>query len=199
VNTIQTLLDAVALGAVYALIAVGIGLVFGLLRLINFAYGQIIMAGAYALALTGGLSAPLRIVICFAVVIGVTLAMDLAVFRPLRNASPARMLVATFAISFLLQNIALLKFGAIGNIGVVLPSLNNPATMAVNFAVPDGGTFVLFASDGMGIEFLPGAILTLTATFSDGTTATATTSVEGLNVTYNASKTASPILPALVE
>ena len=44
------LVDAIGLGAVYALMAVGIGLVFGVLRLVNFAYGQLIMAGAYALA-----------------------------------------------------------------------------------------------------------------------------------------------------
>ena len=50
----QTLVDAVGLGAVYALMAVGIGLVFGVLRLVNFAYGQLIMAGAYTLAFTSG-------------------------------------------------------------------------------------------------------------------------------------------------
>ena len=48
----QTLVDAFGLGAVYALMAVGIGLVFGVLRLVNFAYGQLIMAGAYTLAFT---------------------------------------------------------------------------------------------------------------------------------------------------
>ena len=48
----QTIVDATGLGAVYALMAVGIGLVFGVLRLVNFAYGQIVMAGAYALAFT---------------------------------------------------------------------------------------------------------------------------------------------------
>jgi branched-chain amino acid transport system permease protein len=47
----QVLADATALGAVYALMAVGIGLVFGVLRLVNFAYGQLVMAGAFALAL----------------------------------------------------------------------------------------------------------------------------------------------------
>jgi branched-subunit amino acid ABC-type transport system permease component len=47
----QVLADATGLGAIYALMAVGIGLVFGVLRLVNFAYGQLIMAGAYALAL----------------------------------------------------------------------------------------------------------------------------------------------------
>ena len=53
--------------------------------------------------------------------------------------------------------------------------LNDPITMAVNFAVPDGGTFYLFAADWANIEFLPGRTLTVTAVFSDGTTASATT------------------------
>src|SRR6188472_2836132 len=99
-NTIQILIDSIALGSVYALMAVGIGLVFGVLRLVNFAYGQLVMAGAYALALTNGLDPVLSIFVCFAVVIGLTMAMDLVAFRPLRRAgaSPATMLVATFAI-----------------------------------------------------------------------------------------------------
>ena len=49
---VQNLIDAIGLGAVFALIAVGIGLVFGVLRLINFAYGQLIMVAAYTLAFT---------------------------------------------------------------------------------------------------------------------------------------------------
>ena len=71
--------------------------------------------------------------------------------------------------------------------------LNNPATMAVNFAVPDGGSFQLFAADFAGIEFAPGVTLTLTATFSDGTTAAAITvatavvptNPPSLTLTYN--------------
>jgi hypothetical protein len=71
-----------------------------------------------------------------------------------------------------------------------LPLINNPATMAVNFSVPDGGTFLLFASDSGGAAFVPGAALTVTATFSDGTTARGTTTVGGtalttLNAIYN--------------
>jgi branched-chain amino acid transport system permease protein len=126
-ETVQTLVDATALGAIYALIAVGIGLVFGVLRLVNFAYGQLIMAGAYALALTNGINPFASIVVCFAVVLGLTLTMELVAFRPLRNASPATMLVATFAISFLLQSIALLSFGSKGNSVSTLPRLNTAA------------------------------------------------------------------------
>ena len=78
-DTLQTLIDATALGSVYALMAVGIGLVFGVLRLVNFAYGQLIMAGAYALALTNGWNPALSILLCFAVVLALTLLMELVV------------------------------------------------------------------------------------------------------------------------
>jgi branched-chain amino acid transport system permease protein len=123
-ENVQTLLDAVALGSIYGLMAIGIGLVFGVLRLVNFAYGQLIMAGAYALALTNGRSPVVSIAICVGVVLAFSLAMELLAFRPLRSSSPATMLVATFAISYLLQNIALVKFGAIGKFAVVFPGLS---------------------------------------------------------------------------
>jgi len=104
----QTLSDAVALGAIYALMAVGIGLVFGVLRLVNFAYGQLVMAGAYTLAFTSAWPAAWSIAFCVVVVVALSLLMELSVFRPLRNQSPAVMLVTTFAVAFLLQAIALI-------------------------------------------------------------------------------------------
>ena len=106
--------------------AVGIGLVFGVLRLVNFAYGQLVMAGAYTLALTNGWNPALSILTCFGVVIGLTMTMEVAAFRPLRNASPATMLVATFAISFLLQAIALLRFTIQGKPVATLTGLSRP-------------------------------------------------------------------------
>jgi branched-chain amino acid transport system permease protein len=127
----QTLADAVGLGAIYALMAVGIGLVFGVLRLVNFAYGQLIMAGAYALAYASERGWPTwtGIVLCFAVVVALSLLMERIVFRPLRAHSPAVMLVATFAVAFLLQSIALLWFGPLGKIASSLASLNRPVTI----------------------------------------------------------------------
>jgi branched-chain amino acid transport system permease protein len=128
----QTLADATGLGAIYALMAVGIGLVFGVLRLVNFAYGQLIMAGAYALAFASEHGWPLwiGIVLCFAVVLALSLLMDRIVFRPLRTQSPAVMLVATFAVAFLLQSIALLWFGPLGKIASSLATLNQPVTIS---------------------------------------------------------------------
>jgi branched-chain amino acid transport system permease protein len=128
----QTLADALALGGVYALMAVGIGLVFGVLRLVNFAYGQLIMSGAYALAFASQWNLPkwLGILFCFGVVLTLSVAMDLLVFRPLRTQSPAVMLVATFAVAFLLQSIALLAFGSLGKIASSLAPLNRPVTIS---------------------------------------------------------------------
>ena len=130
--TWQTLADAVGLGGIYALMAVGIGLVFGVLRLVNFAYGQLVMAGAYALAFASERGWPVYvgIVLCFAVVLALSLLMDRIVFRPLRGQSPAVMLVATFAVAFLLQSIALLWFGPLGKIAASLASLNRPVTIS---------------------------------------------------------------------
>ena len=128
----QTLVDAVGLGAVYALMAVGIGLVFGVLRLVNFAYGQLIMAGAYTLAFTSGWPVAGSVLACFAVVIALSFLMDGVVFRPLRTQSPAVMLVTTFAVAFLLQAVALIldvRDGTIGEPAVSVASLNQVVTV----------------------------------------------------------------------
>jgi branched-chain amino acid transport system permease protein len=102
------------------------------LRLVNFAYGQLIMAGAYALAFASQWDLPrwVGILFCFGVVLALSVAMDLLVFRPLRTQSPAVMLVATFAVAFLLQSIALLAFGPLGKIASSLAPLNRPVTIS---------------------------------------------------------------------
>jgi branched-chain amino acid transport system permease protein len=130
--TWQNLADGLGLGAIYALMAVGIGLVFGVLRLVNFAYGQLVMAGAFALALASQWGWPgwAGILLCFAVVLALSLLMDRLVFRPLRTHSPAVMLVATFAVAFLLENVALLWFGPLGKIASSLAYLNRPVTIS---------------------------------------------------------------------
>jgi branched-chain amino acid transport system permease protein len=125
----QTLSDAIGLGAIYALMAVGIGLVFGVLRLVNFAYGQLIMAGAYTLAYTSSWPTWASVVTCFAVVVALSLSMDLIVFRPLRGQSPAVMLVTTFAIAFVLQSVALIvdvRDGTLGEVTAAFSALNEP-------------------------------------------------------------------------
>ena len=81
-SVLQTLVDAIALGMVYALVAMGIGLVFGVMRLVNFAHGELITAGAYALLLTNDLPLVVGLAACFGAVIALALAMEV-VYRPL--------------------------------------------------------------------------------------------------------------------
>jgi branched-chain amino acid transport system permease protein len=128
----QTVVDAVGLGAVYGLMAVGIGLVFGVLRLVNFAYGQLVMAGAYTLAYTADWPVAGSIAACLGVVVALSIALERAVFRPLRTQSPAVMLVTTFAIAFLLQSIALavdIRDDTIGEPASSVASLNRAVTV----------------------------------------------------------------------
>jgi branched-chain amino acid transport system permease protein len=131
VNWGQAIADALALGALYGLVAVGIGLVFGVLRLVNFAYGELITCGAYVLAFTFGWPRPISILLCVGAVVALALAQELLAFRPLRRtgASPATMLVATFAVSFLLQAVYLLAFGSRGQIVGTLGTLNRAFTV----------------------------------------------------------------------
>jgi branched-chain amino acid transport system permease protein len=131
INWGQAIADAIALGALYGLVAVGIGLVFGVLRLINFAYGELITAGGYVLAYTYGWPRPVSILLCIGAVVALALAQEFVAFRPLRRggASAATMLVATFAVSFLLQAIYLLAFGSRGQIVGTLGKLNSAFTV----------------------------------------------------------------------
>ena len=126
---LQALIDGIGLGAVYAVVAVGIGLVFGVLRLVNLAYGELITAGAYTLAYMSGEPGILAILACFGVVIAGSLVMERVAFRPLRNASPATLLVTSFAISFLLQNAYLLAFGPRGKTVGLLGGLNTAISL----------------------------------------------------------------------
>jgi branched-chain amino acid transport system permease protein len=109
---VQNAIDAVSLGAVYALAALGIGLIFSIMRLINFAHGELIMVGGFALY---GLAGQPYLVMGLAAILVVAilaLGMERLAFRPLRRASPATLLIASFAVSYLLQHVALLVFGS---------------------------------------------------------------------------------------
>lgn len=110
---VQSAIDALALGSLYSLYALGIALVFSVMGLINFAHGELIMIGGFTLALLVGVM-PLGIVLVIVAVVVVlaALAMERVAFRPVRGADPATLLVTSFAVSYLLQNLAILVFGA---------------------------------------------------------------------------------------
>ena len=125
---LQAVIDAIAVGALYALVAVGLGLVFGVMRLINFAYGEVITAGAYSLYVTRNLPLSVSVVICFAVCVAMSLLIEEIAFRPLRGASPATTLVATFAVAIALEAVWLIAFTPQGKTADLLATLNQSAT-----------------------------------------------------------------------
>ena len=109
---IQDAVDAISLGSLYAVFALGIAVIFGIMRLINFAHGELIMAGAYVIVLVS-LPVVLLIPLTLAVVIAVALVMERVAFRPVRDAPPATLLITSFALSYLLQNAAALTWGSL--------------------------------------------------------------------------------------
>jgi branched-chain amino acid transport system permease protein len=127
VNVLQTIVDGIALGAVYALVAVGLALVFGVMRLINFAHGELITAGGYTLALTAAFPRAASIALTVAACVALAFLMERVAFRPLRDVSPATTLVATFAVAFALQGVWLIAFGPEGRTADVLAPLNQTA------------------------------------------------------------------------
>ncbi|QTI87265.1 branched-chain amino acid ABC transporter permease [Streptomyces sp. AgN23] len=109
---IQHLIDAVTLGSIYALLGLGITLVFGIMRLVNFAHGELVMVGAYAAVVIGHGSLPVLIAAVIILPMLFALLMERFAFRPVRRAAETTLLVTSFAVSYLLQNLAMLIFGA---------------------------------------------------------------------------------------
>lgn len=111
----QHLINGIALGSLYALIAIGYTMVYGILRLINFAHGEILMTAMF-FALFGVtlISLPWPLAFLLAILITVTLGMSIErlAYRPLRNSPRISVLISAIGVSFLVQNLGLVIFGA---------------------------------------------------------------------------------------
>lgn len=108
---IQYAVDAISYGTVFALMALALALLFGVMGLMNFAYGELIMVGGYTMFLTRDYPWPVLVVVTIAVVTVFALLQERLAFRPLRSASPMTLLIASFAVSFGLQQIAQMTIG----------------------------------------------------------------------------------------
>lgn len=106
---LQFLINAGSLGSLYALFALGLIMVFGILKLVNFAYGELIMVAGYTWYLLQGTALPLIFLLLSAVVVAgfASVATERVAFRPVRSNSMNAMLITSFAVSTLLQNAAL--------------------------------------------------------------------------------------------
>jgi branched-chain amino acid transport system permease protein len=109
-DVIQYLISSLSLGGLYALMALGLVIVYGILRLVNFAYGELVMIGGYGLLLFGDSALPWIIVALLSVIVAIIagVLMERIAFRPVRHSSPTTMLITSFALSTLLQSVALL-------------------------------------------------------------------------------------------
>lgn len=109
------LISGISLGSIYAIIALGYTMVYGIARMLNFAHGDIIMVGGFAIftmVSTLGMAPMVGIVTAVAVctLLGVTI--EFVAYRPLRGASSLAVLITAIGVSYLLQNLALLIFGS---------------------------------------------------------------------------------------
>lgn len=109
-EVLQFIINALSLGGLYALMALGLVIVYGILRLVNFAYGELVMVAGYTLLVLGSGPIPWLIVAVISVGMAVltSLLLERVAFRPVRQASPTTMLITSFAVSALLQNAAIL-------------------------------------------------------------------------------------------
>lgn len=114
-NTILNLLiDGLSLGGIYALIALGYTMVYGIAKMLNFAHGDIIMVGAYAIVCGLSFLGHPLLAILLAVVVCTCLGVivEECAYRPLRGASPLAVLITAIGVSYLLQGIAQIVFGS---------------------------------------------------------------------------------------
>ena len=109
-----TLIDGLSLGSIYALIALGHTMVYGIAKMLNFAHGDVIMVGAYAIVMTLSYSVSPVVAIVASIVLctllGITI--EKVAYKPLRGASPLAVLITAIGVSYFLQGIAQLVFGS---------------------------------------------------------------------------------------
>lgn len=114
-NFITNLINGVSLGSIYAVIALGYTMVYGIAKMLNFAHGDVIMVGAYivfALTSYAGVNPYLALVISMAACTLLGMAIERFAYKPLRGASPLAVLITAIGVSYFLQNMALLIFGS---------------------------------------------------------------------------------------
>jgi branched-chain amino acid transport system permease protein len=114
-NFLTYLINGISLGSVYAIIALGYTMVYGIAKMLNFAHGDVIMIGAYVVYLAinqAGLNPILAIIISIVIctILGITI--ERIAYKPLRGAASLAVLITAIGVSYFLQNFALLVFGA---------------------------------------------------------------------------------------
>src|SRR5262245_21236830 len=108
---VQYVLDSIAYGSLFSLMALSLALLFGVMGLMNFAYGELIMIGAYMMFYTRGWGWLAMVIATVFVVVVAAVLMELVAFRPLRRATPVVLLVSSFAVSYGLEALGWMTVG----------------------------------------------------------------------------------------
>ncbi len=155
----QHVVDALSLGSLDAMLALGIALVFGVMHLVNFAHGELVMIGGFTIFVTAALPWPL-VVLCVVVVVALgALLMERIAFRPVRSADPTTLLVTSFAVSILLQSVAVIIWGRRAKGVDFASNLSEPVAIAgTRIALVD------LVSIGVAVVLVSGLALFLTRT-----------------------------------
>ena len=135
---LEFIINTLSLGSLYAMLALGLVIVYGILRLVNFAYGELVMVGGYTMYLaTFYTPLPWLGVAVLAVLAAMltSLFTELVAFRPVREKSLTAMLITSFAVSTLLQNGALLIISPRAR-AVTLPQIFQTSVMIAGTSVP---------------------------------------------------------------
>ena len=109
IHFIQTLISGLSLGSIYALIALGYTMVYGIAKMLNFAHGDVIMIGAYTgiiSAISAGMPPVITVIVCVAACTLLGVLIERFAYKPLRQASPLSVLITAIGVSYLLQNTA---------------------------------------------------------------------------------------------
>jgi branched-chain amino acid transport system permease protein len=132
----QNLIDALALGSLYALIAVGVTLVYTVMGMMNFAHGEFVMVPAYGLYLMAGV--PFGIAVAGALMTGIIIAVvaERFAFRPVRGMDPSAQLVTSLAVAAILQNVIVVAIDNRAQSVASPPSLSEATTVA-GVAIPN--------------------------------------------------------------
>lgn len=112
-NILSTLINGLSLGGIYAMIALGYTMVYGIAKMLNFAHGDIIMVGGYVIYVFMATQNPILAIVMaviFCVVLGIVI--EKAAYKPLRGASPLAVLITAIGVSYLLQSLAQIVFGS---------------------------------------------------------------------------------------
>ena len=155
-----TFVNGLSLGGIYAMIALGYTMVYGIAKMLNFAHGDIIMVGGYTILLFLAINPIVAIIasVIFCVIVGIVI--EKTAYKPLRGASPLAVLITAIGVSYLLQSISQMSFGSapkfivIGDFGIlkigeIAISYATIITLACSLVVMVGlNLFVKFSKTG---------------------------------------------------